>query len=59
MTPYDQYVQYVSSVEELAEAAFSSSVDWKSSLAPSGLLDGQAAAALSPNPPKDDFGDSP
>ena len=43
MTPYDQYV---SCVEKLAEAAFSSSVDWKSSLVPSGLLDGQAGAML-------------
>ena len=43
MTSYDPYV---SSVEELAEAAFSSSVDWESSLVPSGLLDGQAGDVL-------------
>ena len=43
MTSYDPYV---SSVEELAEAALSSSVNRESSLVPSGLLDGQAGAAL-------------
>ena len=43
MTSYDPYV---SSVEELAEAAFNSSVAWESSLVPSGLLDGQAGDVL-------------
>ena len=43
MTSYDPYV---SSVEELAEAALSSSANWDSSLLPSGLFDGQAGAAL-------------
>ena len=40
------YDPYVSSVEELAEAALSSRVNWESSQIPAGLLDGQAGAAL-------------
>ena len=40
------YDSYVSSVEELAETALSSSVKWKPSFVPSALLDGQAGAAL-------------
>ena len=40
------YEPYVSSVEELAEAALSSSVNWDSSLVSSGILDGQAGASL-------------
>ena len=43
MTSYDPYV---STVEELAEAALNSSLDWESSLVRSGLLDGQAGEAL-------------
>ena len=40
------YDPYVSSVEELAEAALSCRTNWESSLIPEGLLDGQAGAAL-------------
>ena len=43
MTSYDSYV---SSVEELAEAALSSRMNWEPSLLPSELLDGQAGATL-------------
>ena len=45
------YDPYVSSVEELAEAALSYGANWESSLIPNGLLDGQAGAALRKNIP--------
>ena len=40
------YDPYVSSVEELAEAALSSRVNWESPQMPAGILDGHAGAAL-------------